>query len=228
MPHNPEKSQSLPQEPGSHETLPYGGDKANWEATSVMAGLPLSPKVIAYALLKEGGLEDYQPEGEETGFVDKVKFKKSEKRTPTLRLDMEKAGQKTKNGNDGKKAPAFTKEQAIAMEKLNAFIRQEGDSWKDLKQQEGSRLGRNKSIAKSLEIDKAFVVSEMSKVAAGFMAFADEYGSRLKQGADQLFAGICRREGVDDELITKAWAMALNKRSEAQPKSKKSSSIRSA
>ncbi len=228
MPHNPEKSQNLPQEPGSHETLPYGGDKANWEATSVIAGLPLSPKVIAYALLKEGGLEDYQPEGGETGFVDKVKFKNSGKRTPTLRLAMEKPDQKTKNGHDVKKAPVITKEQEAAREKLNAFIRQEGESWKDIKRTESGRLGRSKSILKTLELDKAFLVEEMSAVAQKFMEFGDQYVGRLKQGADQLFSTICRREGVDDELITKAWAMALNKRSEAQPKSKKSGSIRSA
>ncbi|MHB8830802.1 MAG: hypothetical protein ACYC44_01670 [Patescibacteria group bacterium] len=227
MPSNIERNQNVPKEPSSHETLPYGGDKADWEAKSVMADLPLSPKVIAYALLREGGLEDYHPKGEETGFVDKVSFKRSDKRTPTLRLDMEKAGQKTKNGQDGKKAPAITKEQEAAKEKLYTFIRQEGETWKELKQEE-SRLGKSKVILKTLQRDEAFVISEMSRVADKFMEFADQYGNLLKQGADQLFSTICRREGVDDELITKAWAMALNKRSEAQPRSKKSGSMRSA
>jgi len=227
MPRNMER-QNLPQEPGSHETLPHGGDKANWEATSVIANAPLSPKVIAYALLKEGGLEDYQPEGGETGFVDKVKFKHSEKRSPTLRLDMDKAVKKTANGQDSKEAPTVTKEQAIAMERLNAFIRQEGESWRGLKQDENSRLGKNKRVAETLKLDKAFVVSEMSQVAEQFMIFGDQYAGRLKQGVDKLFSDICRREGVDDELVTEAWAKALNKRSETQSKSKKSSSIRSA
>lgn len=226
MPRNMER-QNLPQEPGSHETLPYGGDRADWEATSAIVGLPLSPKVIAYALLREGGLEDYRPEGGETGFVDKVKFKHSEKSTPTLRLDMEKAVKKTTNGQDSKKAPAVTKEQAVAMEKLNAFIRQEGETWRGLKQDEGSRLGKNKRIAETLKQDKAFVISEMSQVAEQFMIFGDQYAGRLKQDADQLFSTICRREGVDDELSKEAWSMALKRKPEAQPKSKKSGSIRS-
>ena len=214
------------QEPVSRKTLSYGGNKADWEAEAVTLGAPPSGKVIAYALLKEAELEDYQPAGGETGFVDKVSFKHTAKKTPTLRLDMEKTDHKTKHGHDGKEAPAVTKEQEAAMKRLNAYIRQEGESWRDLKLDEGSRLGKNQTIAKTLEKDKDFVVRRMSRVAEEFLKFADQYGSRIKQGADRLYYAICRREGVDDELIIKSWAMALNQRSEAQPKSKKSSSIR--
>lgn len=215
------------QEPVSRKTLSYDGNKADWEAEAVTLGAPPSGKVIAYALLKEAELEAYQPTGGETGFVDKVAFKHTGKRTPTLRLAMEKNDHKTKHGHDGQEAPAFTKEQEVAMERLNAYIRQEGESWRDLKQDEGSRLGRHQIIAKTLEKDKDFVVRQMSRVAEEFLKFADQYGSRIKQGADRLYYAICRREGADDELIIKSWAMALNKRFEAQPKPKKSGSIRS-
>lgn len=217
------------QEPVSRDTLPYGGKKkkADWEAETVTMGTPPSGKVIAYALLKEAELEDYQPTGGEAGFIDKVSFKRTAKRTPTLRLAMEKTEKKTKHGHDGQEAPAFTKEQEAAMERLNAYIRQEGMAWKEIKQDEGSRLGRNQTIAKTLEKDKDFVVRQMSRVAEEFLKFADQYGGSIKQGADHLYYVICNREGVDGELIVRSWAMALNQRSESQPKSKKSGSIRS-
>jgi hypothetical protein len=210
------------QETDSRKTLAFGGDKADWEAKQVLESLPLSPKVIAYALLKPVDLEEYRPEGEDSGFIDKVKYKVSEKKVPTLRLELSKE-RKTKDGGNGKEAPKILEKQEEAKKRLRDFLKTENKAWKELKQEE-ERLGDKDSAG--LEQDKDFIIHQVARMAELFIQFGEEFRGKLNKDVDQLFSEICRREGLDDELVAKAWAKALNESLAARPKPKKARSIR--
>jgi hypothetical protein len=173
-------------------------------------------------LLSPAELEEYHPEGEGTGFVEKAKYKQSKGRTPTLRLELSQE-RKTKDGGNGKEPINVLEKQDEAKKKLKAFLKRESKIWKELEDEE-VKLGDKDSEA--LEQDKNFVLHEMSGLAELFLKFGDEYQGRLNAGAEQLYFEICRREGIDEELAEKAWNMALKNSVSNLPKSKKASSIR--